>query len=204
MEALRPHWEPLLDRAHRAGLHRMSGVCQLLGNLCQIGPCDGMNARVPAWMEEFQSLSAAQHRLWLCHRQPNMESLLADVVPELLLAAAMRFGTPGEAGAALPAIEEPQAALGLALWLENVAGHCPQLTHSMRKMQDGRLRVRVQAAGIRLPTDAKLFNPFGQWLELEADLEGLYGCDAGVLVRGLSLGPQEQPAASVPRRAAKS
>lgn len=54
----------------------------------------------------------------LLHHDPPLDRCYGGEAPMVLLAAALRVGTPEEAGTSLPDIISPEAAIALALWLQ--------------------------------------------------------------------------------------
>jgi hypothetical protein len=113
------HLRFLLARAFRLTLHRLRGLRALMGGWIEIGVPPGSEPRVRTLLEEDMQLLARLDWIGtLLAHAPVAQRLEAGEAPAVLLAAALGVGTPEEAHAALPLVQEPRAALALATWLQ--------------------------------------------------------------------------------------
>ncbi|HEX9792860.1 MAG TPA: hypothetical protein VGC54_02655, partial [Planctomycetota bacterium] len=95
----------------------------LLGGWAMIGLPPGQDALVRSRLEEDRLLLGRID--WIrgvLHAGAREELLGRGEAPQVLLAAALGLDTPEELGAQLPAIGDPEAALALAVWLEEAVG----------------------------------------------------------------------------------
>lgn len=118
-DTLEPICRDLCKRALGASLHRLRGLRGLFGGWIEVGVPPGSEDRVRLKLEEDMILMARLDWLGsMLHRMPPRARLRSGEAPAVLLAAALGLGTPEEAGERLPRIQDPEAALALALWLQ--------------------------------------------------------------------------------------
>ncbi len=152
-------FKDLVDRCFSISLHRLRGVRGLLSGWIEIGVPEGEQARVHQRMDEDLLLLGRLD--WLrsmLHHSPPRQRVLHGEAPAVFLACALGMGTPEEAGDRLPIINQPEAALAVALWLQRRAheldsvsisfgwkGDCLQVELASAKDADVSLWSRVYA-----------------------------------------------------------
>ena len=144
----------LLDHAFRATLHRLRGVQSLLVGWAEIG---AGGADAPRLKRHHEDCGVQLARLEWLHgaRTLNLswQRLAGGESPLVLLAAAAFNATPEEIqGEPLPHIGTPEAALGLALWLEALRPVNETLVARF-SFVEGCLQVRCEN-GVAVQTDA--------------------------------------------------
>jgi hypothetical protein len=190
MELPRDLCMALLDRAHRACLHRLRGIVQVLGGWATLGlPTQSPDEALRLRMVEVQEVTDWLDRLWHVQRDDPTD-LNHPQIPEWMLAAAFRAGTPLEAKLPLPEILEPSAGLALSAWAEAVAGQCSTPKFALRMADDDRLLCRIQGSDLRTPS-ASLMETLSPWLTAEKLTDEHLGIGAGVLCTGLRLATPE-------------
>ncbi len=127
---LEPLLVALVDRAHRATLHRLRGIAGVLVGWAEIGLGADERARLMARREEMEVLFARLDwlRLFLT-AGPTLERVRRGAAPEVLFAAALGT-TPEEMAESLPCPADDTTRLGCALWLQAVAP--PERAPSLR------------------------------------------------------------------------
>lgn len=181
----------LLDRAHRACLHRLRGTVQVLGGWATLGlPAHEPDETLRRRMVEVQEITEWLDTLWHL-LQDSPTDLSHPQLPSWLIAATLRAGTPQEAKSPLPEIADGQAGLALSAWAETVAGHSTSPQFVLRMTDDNRLLCRVQGADLR-QASAELMVQLKPWLSQEQLAEDEIGFGAGVLCRGLRLNSGEE------------
>lgn len=112
----------LVDHCFSISLHRLRGVRGLLNGWIEIGVPPGEQHRVHQRMDEdLLLLGRIDWLRALLHHSPPRQRVMKGEAPAVFLACALGLGTPEEAGQRLPVIEQPEAGLGLALWLQKRA-----------------------------------------------------------------------------------
>lgn len=119
MEPLGQPFRDLVDRCFGISLHRLRGVRGLLSGWIEIGVPEGEQKRVQHRMDEdLRLLGRLDWLRSMLHHAPPRKRVLLGEAPAVFLACALGLGTPEEAGERLPLINQPEAALALALWLQ--------------------------------------------------------------------------------------
>jgi len=176
----------LLDRAHRACLHRLRGIVQVMGGWAALGlPATSPDETLRMRMLEVQEVTDWLDQLWQIQRDSPTD-LSHPQMPEWLLAAALRAGTPSEAKLPLPEVLVPEAGLALSAWTEAVAGESSSPKCVIRMTEEGRLLCRIQGPDLRSPS-ASLMATLKPWLTAETLTNEHLGIGAGVLCEGLRL-----------------
>ncbi len=185
----------LLHRAHRASLHRLRGVIQILGGWATLGTPEPADEKIRVRLQEAQILSDRMNLLWQLQLEQNPDLTDPNIAPAIL-AGAMRAGTPEEAGSRLPITQShPIAFMALSAWLESTIGECafPKIQLSL---EDSELvRARVNGQPLSTP-DSWLWEQFSSYLRPEKIDSTEMGNGAGVFVSGLSMLTEDQDQAS--------
>lgn len=168
-------WRSLLDRTHRATLHRLRGITQVLAGWATFGgpPEDAADDVIRVRVREAGLLSDRLAVLWQDAAQAT-GSLLASTAPSApaldgpraLLAAALRIGTPEEREVAPPDLSG-EAAVATALWVEAAAGEAASLSVSWTARDDGGWQLRLRAAEFA-SVPASVRAALGDWVTEEA------------------------------------
>lgn len=154
----------------RGTLHRLRGLHNLFSGWIELGVPPGAEARVRIRQQEDAILLGRLD--WIGTMQahgPSRALLVSGEAPTVLLAAGLGLQTPEDAGTRLPRIQEPEAALAAALWLQAKA---PEAMFG----HDLHLRWRGRAAAFELatPRPAELDawqSEFAEWVaQREASL----------------------------------
>ena len=142
-----PELAALLNEAMRATLHRLRGVRGLILGWAMVGvPVSEENKLQNRLDEDLVLLGRLDWLRAMLHQPPTLERLEKGEAPSVLLAAALRLGTPEEAQETLPLITQPLASLALCLWCLARAGTDEQpLTTSWK---DGSLVVSHSGKGL--------------------------------------------------------
>jgi len=176
----------LLYRAHRASLHRLRGVIQILGGWATLGTPEPADEKIRVRMQEAHTLSERLDLLW--HLQSEQHPDLTNpIIAPAILASALRAGTPEEAGARLPVPQShPIAFLALSAWLESTIGECALPEVQLTNQNSEGVRARVNGQPLNTP-DPWLWEQFGSYLRPEKDSSSEMATGAGVFVSGLSI-----------------
>ena len=111
-----------LNAAMKATLHRLRGVRGLILGWAMVGVPHGEEAKLQSRLDEDLSLLGRLD--WLravLYQTPAISRLERGEAPDVLLAAALRYGTPEEAGDRLPDILLPQAAIAISIYFANLS-----------------------------------------------------------------------------------
>lgn len=190
----------LLDRAHRACLHRLRGTVQVLGGWATLGlPAHAPDETLRERMTEVQEVTDWLEKLWV-KVQSSPTDLLHDEALPWLLAASLRAGTPSEAKQPLPNILVGEAGLALAAWAEAIAGDSSSPKFVLRTIDDDHVLCRVQGPDLRIPAD-EVMTAIAPWLTPEPLGTDHLGIGASVVCSGLRMQEEPDQAEAVQTRA---
>lgn len=153
----------IADRTHRAHVHRMNGVAQMLTGWASLGGAGGddPDARIRAMTDEMRALQAVVIRLWNEGHGLSAEGALQGDLPQRMLIAALREGTPTETERPMPV--GGGVALAAALWTEAVAGDAMEV-RSRWQAPEGQLQLVIEASPLR-EAPADLMAALRGWID---------------------------------------
>jgi len=100
-------------------MHRLRGLCNLIGGWALLGESEGIETKIEAYMQESAILFDRAERLCiLLAKVPRTKDFNDQATTSMILASALGMGTPEEAGNNLPICTSPTRSLELALALQ--------------------------------------------------------------------------------------
>jgi hypothetical protein len=181
----------LLDRAHRACLHRLRGAAQVLGGWATLGlPAQDGEETLRSRMMEVQQVTEWVDELWHIQAQPLPNLCRDDLIP-WLLAATLRAGTPQEAKDPIPVFKQAEAGLAFCAWLELVAGQSPSPKFRLENKGKSSIHCKIQGPSLNeVPTAMKSI--LAPWLEIETLAADEIGFSCAVTCNGLQIQNEKQ------------
>lgn len=143
----------------RATVHRLRGVRGLITGWALIGITDAQKDGLRDRIDEDRVLLGRLDWIREALRvEPEVKTLARGEAPQVLLAAALGFGTPEEAHNAIPHTRVPVAGLALALWVHMATNG---------KAADTELRVQLDTYNseltAQLPNQVDNFRQIAAW-----------------------------------------
>ncbi|NQU47625.1 MAG: hypothetical protein HQ519_03170 [Planctomycetes bacterium] len=176
----------LLDRAHRACLHRLRGAAQVLGGWATLGlPAKDGEETLRSRMLEVQQVTEWVDELWHIQAQPTPNLCREDLIA-WLLAASLRIGTPQEAKDPIPEFSQVEAGLAFCAGLELVAGQSPSPKFRMENKDGYSIHCKIQGPLLN-EISAEMKSLLSPWLEFENLAADEIGFSYAVTCQGLQI-----------------